>query len=103
MTTRTPAAAARFALPSYERPEGVNPPLGYPDYRSTALRAPHQSLLMVPQRLTEVTGPLLGQERVTAADADLTAQHAGSPSASGSRDRLPRCLKPARRGAITCR
>jgi len=79
MTTRTPAAPGRFALPTYERPEGVNPPLDYPDYRSTALRAPRQPLLVVPQRLTEVTGPLLGGERVIAADADLTTQHAGEP------------------------
>jgi hypothetical protein len=28
MTTRTPAAPAGFALPAYERPVGVNPPLG---------------------------------------------------------------------------
>jgi protocatechuate 3,4-dioxygenase beta subunit len=79
MTIRTPAAPSRFALPAYERPVGVNPPLDYPGYRSTALRAPRQPLVVVPQRLTEVTGPLLGQERVIAADADLTTQHAGEP------------------------
>jgi protocatechuate 3,4-dioxygenase, beta subunit len=79
MTIRTPAAPARFALPAYERPAGVNPPLDYPDYRSTALRAPRQPLLVVPQRLTEVTGPLLGGERVAAGDADLTTQYAGEP------------------------
>jgi protocatechuate 3,4-dioxygenase, beta subunit len=79
MTIRTPAARARFTRPAYERPAGVNPPLDYPDYRSTALRAPRQPLLGVPQRLTEVTGPLLGGERVAAADADLTTQHAGEP------------------------
>jgi protocatechuate 3,4-dioxygenase beta subunit len=33
----------------------------------------------LPHRLTEVTGPLLGPERVTPGDADLTAQHAGEP------------------------
>jgi hypothetical protein len=33
MTIRTPAAPARFALLTYERPEGVNPPLDYPPYR----------------------------------------------------------------------
>jgi len=79
MTIRTPAAAARFALPAYERPAGVNPPFDYPPYRSTERRAPRQPLLVVPQRLTEVTGPLLGAERVLAADADLTTQHAGEP------------------------
>src|SRR5262249_56192832 len=29
--------------------------------------------------LTEITGPVLGPRPVTAADADLTAQHAGEP------------------------
>jgi protocatechuate 3,4-dioxygenase, beta subunit len=58
---------------------GVNPPLDFPGYRSTALRHPRQPLVLLPHRLTEITGPMLGQERVTAADADLTTQHAGEP------------------------
>jgi len=58
MTTGTPAAATGLALASYERPVGVNPPLDYPAYRSTALRAPRQPLQVLPQGLTEVTGPL---------------------------------------------
>jgi len=33
----------------------------------------------LPQRLTEITGPLLGAERVAAGDADLTGGHAGEP------------------------
>jgi protocatechuate 3,4-dioxygenase beta subunit len=76
MTTHPPAG---LHLPSYERPEGVHPPLDSPGYRSTALRAPHRPPVLVPQRLTEVTGPLLGEGRVTPADADLTTQHAGEP------------------------
>jgi protocatechuate 3,4-dioxygenase beta subunit len=79
MTIGTPAARTGPALASYERPVGVNPPLDYPAYRSTALRAPHQPLQVMPQGLTEVTGPLLGRERVIAADADLTTQHEGEP------------------------
>ena len=38
----------------------MHPPLDSPGYRSTELRAPHQPLLLLPQRLTEITGPLLG-------------------------------------------
>ncbi len=75
MTTHPPAG---LRLPSYERP-GVHPPLDSPGYRSTALRAPHRPPLLVPQRLTEITGPLLGEGRVTPADADLTTRHAGEP------------------------
>ncbi|HSS88664.1 MAG TPA: hypothetical protein VLL69_05050, partial [Streptosporangiaceae bacterium] len=58
MTIGTPAPAG-LALASYERPVGVNPPLNYPAYRSTALRAPRQPLKVMPHGLTEVTGPLL--------------------------------------------
>ena len=74
-----PSAGSGLTVPSYERPSGVHPPLGFAGYHSTALRAPRQPLVMLPQGLTEITGPLLGAERVTPADADLTAQHAGEP------------------------
>jgi protocatechuate 3,4-dioxygenase beta subunit len=63
----------------YERPAGVHPPLHFPDYRSTQLRAPAQKLVRLPHGLTEVTGPMHGSWPVTAADADLTTRHAGDP------------------------
>jgi protocatechuate 3,4-dioxygenase beta subunit len=78
MSTQTPPVR-RFALPEYERPRGLHPPLDSPGYRSTELRHPRRPLLPLPHRLTEITGPLLGAERVTPADADLTTQHAGEP------------------------
>jgi protocatechuate 3,4-dioxygenase beta subunit len=62
---------------AYERPVGVHPPLASPAYRSTALRAPTQPLVLLPQRLTELTGPVLGAERVLPGDNDLTRQHEG--------------------------
>lgn len=79
MTAHPPPATATFGLPSYERPAGLHPPLDSPGYRSTALRHPAKPLVLLPHRLTEITGPVLGAERVTAADADLTTQHAGEP------------------------
>jgi protocatechuate 3,4-dioxygenase, beta subunit len=79
MTTDVPPAPGGLALPSYPPARGVHPPLDSPDYRSSLLRAPHKPLVPLPQGLTEVTGPLLGEERVTAADADLTGRHAGAP------------------------
>jgi protocatechuate 3,4-dioxygenase beta subunit len=79
MTPRPGSARSWLRLPAYERPAGVHPPLDYPGYRSTVLRAPHQPPVPLPQGLTEVTGPLLGAERVTAADADLTTRHDGEP------------------------
>jgi protocatechuate 3,4-dioxygenase beta subunit len=66
-------------LPRYPLVEGVHPPLDSPGYRSTALRHPVQPLVLLPQRLTEVTGPLLGEERVGELDHDLTRQHEGEP------------------------
>src|ERR1700761_3028559 len=68
-----------LVLPSYERPHGVHPPLDSAGYRSTALRHPKQPLVLLPQRLTEVTGPLLGNDLLAAADSDLTMQHGGEP------------------------
>jgi protocatechuate 3,4-dioxygenase beta subunit len=67
-------------LPRYPLVEGVHPPLDSAGYRSTALRHPVRPLVLLPQRLTEVTGPLLlGEERVGELDHDLTRQHEGEP------------------------
>ncbi len=75
--TTTPGG---LVLPRYPRPaEGDLTPVGFPEYRSTGSRAPLLAPVDLPQRLTEVTGPLLGEGRVTAGDADLTRQHAGEP------------------------
>ncbi|MGH3328828.1 MAG: protocatechuate 3,4-dioxygenase subunit beta [Streptomycetales bacterium] len=63
----------------YERADGVHPPLLWPEYRSTVARAPRQPLHLLPQRLTEVTGPLLGEGLVGELDHDLTRQHPGEP------------------------
>jgi protocatechuate 3,4-dioxygenase, beta subunit len=77
MSTAEPVTPA---WPSYERPApGTHPPLATPEYRSTLLRAPRRAPITLPHGLTEITGPLLGAERVTPADADLTTRHAGEP------------------------
>ncbi len=57
----------------------MHPPLDSPGYRSSLLRAPRLPPVRLPQGLTEITGPLLGAERVTAADSDLTGRHAHEP------------------------
>ena len=63
----------------------VDPPLDWAAYRSTALRAPKNPLIEIPQTLTEVTGPLLGPGRLGELDHDLTRQHDGRAAwASGS-------------------
>jgi protocatechuate 3,4-dioxygenase beta subunit len=77
--TSTSARRTPTALPHYPAPQQVHPPLLSPGYRSTVLRAPRRSPLALPQGLTEVTGPLLGADRVGPTDHDLTRQHAGEP------------------------
>jgi protocatechuate 3,4-dioxygenase beta subunit len=70
----------KFDLPVYERAgAGNHPPLDFPGYKSTGLRHPGQPLVLLAQRLTEVTGPLLGDGLISMQDADLTAQHGGEP------------------------
>ncbi|HSI91974.1 MAG TPA: protocatechuate 3,4-dioxygenase subunit beta, partial [Jiangellaceae bacterium] len=69
----------RLVIPRYRPTEGVHPPLDSPGYKSTAQRHPTQPLMLLPQRLTEVTGPLLGEGRLGELDHDLTQQHAGEP------------------------
>jgi protocatechuate 3,4-dioxygenase beta subunit len=59
--------------------DNVDPPYLYPDYVATRLRSPTRPLLILPHAVTELTGPLLGEERVQPGDADLTRQHAGEP------------------------
>jgi protocatechuate 3,4-dioxygenase beta subunit len=74
------ATRAAPAVTGYRRDEGrVHPPLLWPDYRSTQLRAPKRPLVVLPHTLTEVTGPLLGEERVGELDHDLTRRHEGEP------------------------
>ena len=51
---------------------GTNPPLSFEGYRSTALRYPKQPMTLLPQQLTELTGPLFGADRVQPGDDDLT-------------------------------
>ena len=58
---------------------GPHPPYYWPDYSGTRWRAPHRSLVVLPENLTEVTGPVFGDERVEKWDNDLTLQYGGEP------------------------
>jgi len=59
--------------------EAVDPPLLHPDYRATTTRAPKRPLVPLVHTLSEVTGPVFGEERIGALDHDLTRQHDGEP------------------------
>src|SRR4028119_1886300 len=81
MTGTTPR---ELPLPRYVREDpAVRTPVGFPGYRSTALRAPLRTPVDLPHRLTEVTGPVLGEDRVQPSDADLTWRNGGE--AAGQR------------------
>jgi protocatechuate 3,4-dioxygenase beta subunit len=63
----------------YKRvPPGVHPPED-PAYRSTVLRHPLEPLVVIPQTLSEVTGPVQPYGTIGPLDNDLTKQHAGQP------------------------
>ena len=57
----------------------TDPPLLYPDYVGTRLRAPKDPLVLVPSSLSELTGPVYGNGALRESDADLTRQHGGEP------------------------
>jgi protocatechuate 3,4-dioxygenase beta subunit len=57
----------------------VHPPNDSASYRSTELRHPEQPLVVIPQTLSEITGPVFSPGRMGPLDHDLTRQHAGEP------------------------
>ena len=59
---------------------GSQPDYLSPAYGSTVKRSPSHALILLPQSLSELTGPVFGHDRVTPNDADLTRQHAGEPA-----------------------
>jgi protocatechuate 3,4-dioxygenase, beta subunit len=59
--------------------EAGQPPYLWPDYVSTRLRAPLEPLVIVPETLSELTGPAFSDSDVDELDHDLTRQHDGEP------------------------
>ncbi len=59
--------------------ETGQPPYLYPDYVATRLRAPREPLIILPETLSDTTGPAYGRGRVGELDHDLTRQHDGEP------------------------
>lgn len=60
-------------------PPGTQPSNLHEAYRSSILRAPRQPLIIVPQTLSELTGPAFGHSEISEFDNDLTKQHKGDP------------------------
>jgi len=59
--------------------EDVDPPLLFPDYRSTRLRAPKRPLIVVPEHFRDLESPVYGHVDLGELDNDLTRQHEGEP------------------------
>ena len=57
----------------------TEPPYIYPDYKATRLRGPKKPLVILPQTLTERTGPVFGDGAVEPGDDDLTAGSGAEP------------------------
>lgn len=57
----------------------ADPPYLSPDYVGTRTRSPQQPLVIIPQTLSEVTGPVYGHADARPEEADLTRQHKGEP------------------------
>jgi protocatechuate 3,4-dioxygenase, beta subunit len=65
--------------PYHRTPPGSQPPSLYEPYRASLHRAPTQPLILQPQTLSEITGPLFGSSAIGESDNDLTMQHSGEP------------------------
>ncbi len=50
----------------------VQPPYLHPPYQSTVKRAPKNPLVLLPQSLSEMTGPVYGEDAIKELDNDLT-------------------------------
>src|SRR5262245_26935826 len=58
---------------------GTQPPLLYPAYKSTILRAPLKPLIQLPRDFRNLAAPLFGDLPIGPGDNDLTRQHSGEP------------------------
>src|SRR5690348_5533305 len=78
-TSRGGGSVTALVLPHYPELAGGHSSLDAPDYVGTRLRNPLHTPFDIPQRLTEIPGPLLGEGRLGEFDRDLTRQHEGEP------------------------
>jgi protocatechuate 3,4-dioxygenase beta subunit len=75
-SSRTPSSAPA----RYRRfHAGTQPDYNFPPYASTQKRCPTQPLVLPPQTISEITGPIFGHDDVKPTDNDLTRQHKGDP------------------------
>jgi protocatechuate 3,4-dioxygenase, beta subunit len=79
-SSRTPSNPRPARLVGYRRYHpGTQPEYNFPPYASTQKRCPTQPLVLPPQTISEITGPVFGTDDVKPTDNDLTRQHKGAP------------------------
>lgn len=61
------------------RPDAIDPPYLYPDYRSTRLRSPREPLAALPKDAYDTPGPLVPADFVKNGDNDLTIRGKSAP------------------------
>jgi protocatechuate 3,4-dioxygenase, beta subunit len=66
-------------IPYKPQDKGAWPPSLFPAYTSTVKRSPKKPLVIIPQTLSEVTGPVYGHGRIEKDDNDLTVGHPSEP------------------------
>jgi protocatechuate 3,4-dioxygenase beta subunit len=83
------AAAKELSEPRISRYQArdaaAQPPFPSPRYLSSLQRSPRQPLVLIPQTLSELTGPVFGHSIVSPADADLTTNAGTGAPALGER------------------
>ena len=69
-----------------QRDRGIHPPAYAPDYRSSRVRSPRQSLIRLENTVSEITGPVFGHGDIDPGDSDLLHNYAkDDQSAIGER------------------
>src|SRR5258708_20339168 len=63
----------------YRRPTGQHPPNRFDAYKSTPGRSHAKPAIVLPQTLSEITGPLLQTEHLDTNENDLTRQRMAEP------------------------
>lgn len=66
-----------MSLPLSSPTEGSYAPLIYPRYKTTLRRNPNNELILVPERLGELTGPVFGERDLGGVDNDMTRANGG--------------------------
>jgi protocatechuate 3,4-dioxygenase beta subunit len=69
----------------YQRNRAVQPPAYAPGYKTSVLRSPQKALLSFELSLSELTGPLFGEQDVDPGDNDLITNYAKDGEAIGQR------------------